>query len=564
MMKKISNIKLTSGIYFLAVSALLSIFILGFLGIRGVTIVNDNMTSMYKTQLVPITEIADIRSSYLIIRIQVSSANATYNPEVNNKIKSYQNVIDTKLKGYKNSIDTDEKEDVIKFEETYSNYMNLWEKLNVKLSKGENFSKEDIAQLDSLGSKAEAALATLVADAEKDANKVNSQSDDLFIATRNSIFYLGVTLMTIFLLIAATIIITIKKSSRDMINKLEVLSKGDFTVEIETNEKSEFGIMKKTLAETVTNISNMIEVVKNKSYTIEDYSENLSTISEEMASSSENVAGAIQDVANGTGVQAGDLASISGIVGDFSEQLDNMVLSIKNIDDNSKEVGIMASKSNESMQVTINSITKISDLFKEFTNKISGLGENINKVNEITNLINSIAEQTNLLALNAAIEAARAGEAGRGFSVVAEEIRKLAEQSKTSSKDINLLISNISQEAGIIVNDSVIVNSELENQLTNIGSVIHSFRKIIEAVEDINPKIEEVSSSAVGLEKNKNEISTQIENASSIAEEISASSEEIAASSEEMSSSSQEVAHTAQKLSELTKDMMEQVNKFKL
>ncbi|MDW8802146.1 methyl-accepting chemotaxis protein [Clostridium sp. A1-XYC3] len=563
-MKKISNIKLTNGIHFLNLAALLSIFIVGFFGLRGVTIVNDNMTSMYKNQLIPITELANIRSNYLRIRIQVSNANNNYTSEVNDKIKNYQSIVDAKLESYKKSLDSYEKKEVDKFEEAYSNYMNLWEKLSTKSSNGEKFSEEDLAQLNDFGSKAEDALAALLADEEKDAEKVNSEGDAIFIATRANLFYLGVALMVMSLAIGAVIVTIIKKSSKDMINKLEVLSKGDFTVEIETDQKNEFGIMKKSLAETVNNISNMLKLIKDESHIIENHSEGLSAISEEMASSSENVAAAIQDVAKGTSVQAGDLVSISGIINDFGEQLNKMVLSIKDIDNNSKEVGIMTNESNGNMQITINSITKISGLFKEFTNKISGLGENINKVNEITNLINSIAEQTNLLALNAAIEAARAGEAGRGFSVVAEEIRKLAEQSKTSSEDINLLISSISQEAGIIVNDSVVVNSELEKQLTNIGSVIHSFRKIIEAVEDVTPKIEEVSSSAVGLEKNKNEISTQIENASSIAEEISASSEEIAASSEEMSSSSQEVAHTAQKLSELTKDMMEQVNKFKL
>jgi len=210
------------------------------------------------------------------------------------------------------------------------------------------------------------------------------------------------------------------------------------------------------------------------------------------------------------------------------------------------------------------SVTKVSDLFKTFNGKIVGLGKDINEINEITNIINEIAEQTNLLALNAAIEASRAGEAGRGFSVVADEIRKLSQQSKESSGNIGRLIGEISKNTDVIVKNSVEMDDELINQVDIISSSITSFREIIQSVNEVIPKIETIKNSAQDIDKDKNNILLRVDGASAVALEVSASAEEIAASSEEMNASAEEVVSAAQILTTMTSGMIEEVNKFKI
>ncbi|MEG0370761.1 MAG: methyl-accepting chemotaxis protein [Clostridium sp.] len=360
---------------------------------------------------------------------------------------------------------------------------------------------------------------------------------------------------------------SISKGIKSTSNHLNLLADGNLHEEVSPrylNSKDEIGVMTNSMKVMQDSLREMINSIKENSSNINMQSENLSSVSEEISSSSQNVAEAINQIAQGTGSQSEDLINVTEIINEFSNKLSEIVREIQVVDSNSRDISLMANESSSEMVGLNQSVTKVSDSFKTFNGKITGLGKDINEITEITNIINNIAEQTNLLALNAAIEAARAGESGRGFSVVAEEIRKLAEQSKVSSERIGRLITQISKDTDVIVEDSIEMDEELINQVKIINSSITSFSKIIEAINEVIPKIETVKNSAEYIDTDKNTILIRVDGVSSVSLEVSASSEEIAASSQEMSASTQEVAAAAQILSTMTKGMLDQVSKFKI
>jgi methyl-accepting chemotaxis protein len=356
----------------------------------------------------------------------------------------------------------------------------------------------------------------------------------------------------------------INRRIKRILETLKFVASGDLSKECSVTSNDEIAEIADSINEMTSGMRSLIQEMKNNSEQLHNDSIALASVSKEMSDSSESVASAIQDVADGTIVQANDISDITVILNDFGKEIDGIVSSIQSIDENSNNISSLATTSNSSMENLISSVNEMKSSFDSFKSKIFNLGKEINQINEITIVINNVAAQTNLLALNAAIEAARAGEAGRGFSVVADEIRKLAVQSKVSSENISSLIGNISKEADLMVDSTGIMSSKFDNQLDNINTAVNSFKNIIVSIEEIIPQIQKISLASGSISNEKNRFVEKIENASSISQEVSASSEEIAASSEEMSASSEEVAATAEVLRNMTAEMMKQANKFKL
>lgn len=377
--------------------------------------------------------------------------------------------------------------------------------------------------------------------------------------------YVGILILIIASIITYFVSKSITKPIVKISESMTEVKDGNLKIEpVQVKGKDEVSVLGESFNEMLSNISGMIKGIQANTTQLEEQSTTLSNVSNELNRAADEVSGAISQVANGATEQASDLVDISGIIQDFGNDLDKISVLIDKVYGNSKVINGKATESNSELQALVDSIKSIQESFRGVSTKISTLGSNINQIQEITSAINSIADQTNLLALNAAIEAARAGEAGRGFSVVADEIRKLAEQSKVSSESINKIIGEVTSESNDVIITTNAVNTELKDQSSIIESSITSFKDIIYSMEEILPQIEQINGATKQIDARKGEIIRRVEAASSVAEETSATSEEISASAQEMNSSSSEVSNSSKLLSDASQRISAQLNRFKV
>ncbi|GAA0078611.1 methyl-accepting chemotaxis protein [Clostridium sp. CTA-5] len=322
------------------------------------------------------------------------------------------------------------------------------------------------------------------------------------------------------------------KRINNISNNLEVIGSGDLTVQLDNEVldlNDEIGVIARASNNMQNSIKDMLSVVGLSSDEVQVKGNEISNVSEEIKNSANQVSLAINDVSKGALNQAEDLININNKLNLFSDQIDNIVIHINNLEENSKAVKDINDNNKNVMTELLNTSDKVNNNVKTFNDMMINLNNSIAKIADITSIINGIAEQTNLLALNAAIEASRVGEAGKGFAVVADEIRKLAEGSKHSVDEINNLVTDNMKSMKELMNASDEVGVNVSNQINIANLGVQAFYSMNEKLEEIIPKIFTISKEAININNNKNSIFKNVEDVASVAQEVSASSEEIVA-----------------------------------
>jgi methyl-accepting chemotaxis protein len=321
-----------------------------------------------------------------------------------------------------------------------------------------------------------------------------------------------------------------------MLGKMDLFSNGDLTVKLDVKNNDDIGKLFSGFNKAVSNIRDMLLNVNNAVSQTSLASSDISTSVEEMAAGAQEQS-----------IQTSEVASaVEEMTKTILETTKNTSLAAEA----AKNAGDFAVEGGKAVNETILGINKISEVVSKSVNTVIVLGENSDKIGEIVQVINDIAEQTNLLALNAAIEAARAGEQGRGFAVVADEVRKLAERTTTATKEIGEMIKRIqkdTKEAVIAIKEGTIEVEKGKEKANTAGEVLNRIVKGAGKVSDIVVQVAAAS-----------------EQQAATAEEIDKNIEAISNVTNEAASGIQLIAQSAENLNKLTVTLQSLVHQFKI
>lgn len=350
---------------------------------------------------------------------------------------------------------------------------------------------------------------------------------------------------TVFYFIIRRYIIAVENLSKTM----KGISNGDLSVDVvPLKGKNEISTLISSFNEMMTHMRMLRQKISKTKNTVSHSSEQLLASMEETKTAVTEVTMSIQEIAAGSDKQLLNVVETEQAMVDMAKLLQKMTDHSSKVQQSMNRASEHASTGNVSVKEVTNQMNKIYESVKISTSEVKGLEDRSTEIGRIIDTITRIAEQTNLLALNAAIEAARAGEHGKGFAVVAGEVRKLAEESKTSAIQISHLLKEIEAQAKQAYQNMEVNTEEVTLGIATVEDVTEQFSTIMEDVFAAQEQMNKMTRATGEIDGYSFKVMESVMGLSEVAKQAAAYAEEVAAASQEELASIEELVVLAANL----------------
>ena len=492
---------------------------------RGVVAANINLLGL--TDMVGKHKLGDTGIVYIVDREGVIIAH----PDFKEKVASQYNVVENNIKGPILSLDSEDGGSLA--------YLN---------DKGEKV----------IGSFVKVANTGWGLILEQDQSEIDSIAKSGF----NRTLIMTIILIAVIVILASLMAKKFSSPIEKLVVAAEEIGSGNLTKKVDVTSKNEIGKLERAFNSMVDSLYKLVLSAQEAANSVNDASGKLGESTNLTISASSEITDVIEEVASDTERQMMEVEKTTSIIKNMYNLVKEMEEKFSYILDHSNLAFETAQVGSKEISETMNTINSISEKVNISANQMNSLINYTNEINNIVIFINDISRQTNLLALNAAIEAARAGEYGRGFTVVAEEVRTLAEETASASKNIVEIINKINNESDLALNSMKEGVSEVEKGNETIEKTSTTFKDIMSNTVMVTNTVENFNTILEELSRSMEDINCAFIEVSQISQETASGTQTVLASTEEQGTYLQAIQVSTEQLKLMSEQLAEIISEF--